>query len=237
MILLLTLIAAAIAALICFVTVVQTLYLEALRLRARDVEALQYFKESLQPKIGLKTEQGALAFSLVKHIALTLLGVVVLMATSWGAGHVWYGAVAALLIAPGTMFVSSYLAPQFLYRKTSGRWLAHWAPAIRGLAVAIRPLTGLLNFLYSLSELGEDEAGSDDAGSAEDNVTGQRIKVPDEQWSGTSVAPPSTISLIGPCDPSAGARVTCRRWPDKSRSPSGVPPSASECESHSRDAC
>ncbi len=168
MILLLTLIAAAIAALLCFVTVVQTLYLEALRLRARDVEALQYFKESLQPKIGLKTEQGALAFSLVKHIALTLLGVVVLMATSWGAGHIWYGAVAALLIAPGTMFVSSYLAPQFLYRKTSGRWLAHWAPAIRALAVAIRPLTGLLNFLDSLSELGEDEAGSDDAGSAED---------------------------------------------------------------------
>jgi putative hemolysin len=164
----LTLIAAAIAALLCFVTIVQTLYLESLRLRTRDVEALQYFKESLQSKIGLKMEQGALAFSLVKHIALSLLGVVVLMATSWSSKEVWAGAVAALLIAPGTMFVSSYLIPQFLYRKTSAHWLEHWVPAIRALALAISPVTGLLNFLYSLSELGsEADVANDDAGSAE----------------------------------------------------------------------
>jgi putative hemolysin len=167
-ILFLTLLAAAIAALLCFVTVVQTLYLESLRLRTRDVEALQFFKESLQSKIGLKMEQGALAFSLVKHIALPLLGVVVLLTTAWNSREVWHGALAALLIAPGIMFVSSYLIPQFLYRKTSGRWLDHWVPAMRALALAITPLTGLLNFLYSLSELGsEAEVAKDDAGSAE----------------------------------------------------------------------
>jgi CBS domain containing-hemolysin-like protein len=166
--LLLVAITAALAVLLCFVTVVQTLYLESLRLRTRDVAALQFFKETLQPKIGLKPDQGALAFSLVKHTALTLLGVVVLAATSWTATHVWHGIVSAILFALALMFVSSYLVPQFLYRRTSLRWLVYSIPAIRAVAAAIRPVTWLMNFMYSLSELGsEPEAAKEEAGSAE----------------------------------------------------------------------
>jgi hypothetical protein len=44
---------------ICFV---QWLYIEALRLRAREQPALTFFKESLEEKLGLKLEEGALAF-------------------------------------------------------------------------------------------------------------------------------------------------------------------------------
>jgi CBS domain containing-hemolysin-like protein len=164
----LTAIAAAIAALLCFVTLIQTLYLESLRLRTREVEALQFFKETLQAKIGLKIEQGALAFSLVKHFALPLLGVVVLMDSSWTATHVWHGAVSAIFIAPGLMFISCYLIPQFLYRRTALHWLGFAIPAIRAIAIAISPLTWLLNLLYSLSELGaEPEMAKEEAGSAE----------------------------------------------------------------------
>ena len=85
MILLLIVVTFAIGLLLCITTLVQTLYLESLRLRTRDVEGLQYFKETLQDVIGLKAEQGALAFSLVKHFGLAFLGVVVLLATSWHA--------------------------------------------------------------------------------------------------------------------------------------------------------
>ena len=84
--------------LLSFVTVFQMFYLESLRLRTRDVEALEFFKESVQPKIGLKMEQGALTLSLLKHIASPLLGVLVLMGTSWNAQALWDGAVAAVVI-------------------------------------------------------------------------------------------------------------------------------------------
>ena len=49
------------------VTFVQLLYLESLRLRTRDLPALKFFKETLEDKIGLKTEDGAGTFSLIKH--------------------------------------------------------------------------------------------------------------------------------------------------------------------------
>ena len=154
MILLLIVVTFAIGLLLCITTLVQTLYLESLRLRTRDVEGLQYFKETLQDAIGLKVEQGALAFSLVKHFALAFLGVVVLLATSWHATHIWQGAVAALLISPGMMFVTSYLVPQLLYRKTSLHWIRPFVPILKLIALAISPVTWALNFMYSLSELG-----------------------------------------------------------------------------------
>ena len=47
---------------------IQVLYLESLRIRARELPSLEFFKETLEAKIGLETELGALTFSLVKHI-------------------------------------------------------------------------------------------------------------------------------------------------------------------------
>src|ERR1700693_1542354 len=59
-------------------TYVQMLYLESLRLRTRDLPALQFFKSTLEARLGFKTEEGALRFSLVTHTALPLLGMAAL---------------------------------------------------------------------------------------------------------------------------------------------------------------
>ena len=58
------------AIVVTLVTCLQVLYLESLRIRARELPALQFFKETLEAKIGIETERGSLAFSLVKHIGL-----------------------------------------------------------------------------------------------------------------------------------------------------------------------
>src|SRR3984885_16282920 len=63
------------AVLLCLITVVQTLYMESVRLRSRDLPALQFFKESLEDRIGVKGDEGVLAFSLIKHTLVVLLGV------------------------------------------------------------------------------------------------------------------------------------------------------------------
>ena len=49
------------------VTFVQLLYLESMRLRTRDLPSLKFFKDELEDKLGLKTEEGAGSFSLIKH--------------------------------------------------------------------------------------------------------------------------------------------------------------------------
>ena len=63
------------AVLLCLITVVQILYMESLRLRTRDLPALQFFKETLEDRIGVKGDDGVLAFSLIKHTLVVLLGV------------------------------------------------------------------------------------------------------------------------------------------------------------------
>ena len=63
------------SALLCFVSYVQLLYLESLRLLRRETPALEFFRETLAADIGLEQERGSLAFSLIKHISLFLIGV------------------------------------------------------------------------------------------------------------------------------------------------------------------
>src|SRR5262249_28926562 len=65
---------ALLALLVMFVTCIQVLYLESLRIRARELPSLQFFKETLEQKIGLSVDRGALTFSLVKHVLLGIFG-------------------------------------------------------------------------------------------------------------------------------------------------------------------
>src|SRR6202042_1843487 len=82
------------AALLGLVTFVQLLYLESLRLRTRDLPSLKFFKDELEDKIGLKTEQGAGSFSLIKHSLLVGQGV---LYCAWLV-NLWEAALAAWLV-------------------------------------------------------------------------------------------------------------------------------------------
>src|SRR5260370_16262231 len=83
------------------VTFVQVLYLESLRLRTRDLPSLKFFKETLEDKIGMKTEQGAGSFSLIKHTLLVFvtLGYFAWFIDSelWQWSTFWHAALAAWL--------------------------------------------------------------------------------------------------------------------------------------------
>src|SRR2546421_3781759 len=84
------------------VTFVQVLYLESLRLRTRDLSSLKFFKESLEERIGLETEAGANAFSLIKHLLVGLLGILyfawLASEATWHSAIFW-DAVPAVLLA------------------------------------------------------------------------------------------------------------------------------------------
>lgn len=144
---------------------VQLLYLESLRLRTRETAALAEFKERLQAELGYETEQGAFVFSFIKHTLLVLCGALLVLASS-GAG--WMTRLEPAAAAWAVMVLGSYILPQMLYRRSSGRWLSPLAPLLRSAALLFRPVTLTLGFLEKLYELSEPEPAEAPASSAEE---------------------------------------------------------------------
>ena len=151
-------------------TFVQLLYLESLRLRTRDLPSLKFFKDTLEDKLGMKTEDGAGAFSLIKHTLLVLFGI---FCFAWLAdGAVWHSAIfwQAALAAWLTMIAVAYALPQLLYRRTTGRWLLPLVPFLRAMAWVARPCIALLGFFQSLVDLADETSMAEDVPTSAENI-------------------------------------------------------------------
>ncbi|HYP09229.1 MAG TPA: hemolysin family protein [Bryobacteraceae bacterium] len=144
------------------VTLVQMLYMDTVRVRAKELPFLELFRSGLDERIGLKPDQGILTFSLVKHTILALLGGLFYQITG--------GLLEALLFAWSTMLVLTYIVPQYLYRRTTGRWFVSFMPLTRGLVFAVRPLTAFLAFLQSLVQLGEKDQETEEESTQQENI-------------------------------------------------------------------
>lgn len=115
--------------LLSFVSYVQLLYLESLRLIRREVPSLEFFRETLVEKIGLEPEEGSLAFSLIKHVSLFLVGIFYLCSlVRPGVPH-WQSVLEAIAASIGAMLLSTYFIPAFLHRRTNGRLDVQSGPA------------------------------------------------------------------------------------------------------------
>jgi CBS domain containing-hemolysin-like protein len=151
-------------------TFVQVLYLESLRLRTRDLPSLKFFKETLEDRLGMKTEDGAGAFSLVKHTLLVILGILYFAWFSdgapWHAAVFWQAVLAVIL----TMFAVSFALPQLLYRRTSGRWLLPLVPLLRLIALITRPFVVVLGFFQSLIDLTDDASAASEEPTPAENI-------------------------------------------------------------------
>jgi len=139
------------------------LYLESLRLRTRDLPSIKFFKEVLEDRIGVKTEDGADTFSLIKHAILIILGI---------AYYIWFGenfgeALAAALL---TMIAVCFAFPQLLYRRTSARWLLPVVPVLRLLAWIARPFVAALKFFQSVVDLTDDTAATAEEPTPAENI-------------------------------------------------------------------
>ena len=137
-------------AMLGFVSYIQLLYLESLRIIRRESASLEFFRESLASKIGLENERGSLSFSLLKHVALPLVGVFFLCATLRPEAPHWQSVLEAVAFSFLAMLVSTYLIPAFLYRRTKGMWMLRLVPLIRFLALLSVPFTGLVRVFQSL---------------------------------------------------------------------------------------
>ncbi len=148
---------------------VQLLYLESLRLRTRDLPSLEFFKSSVEERIGLETDRGALSFSLIKHATLAVLGVLVLANLLTGA-PTWQSVLEACATALLLMLVAGYAIPQILYRRTGGKWLVPLIPPLRLLAMAMKPAAATFTFFYSLIEAGVESSGTEEPATPAENI-------------------------------------------------------------------
>jgi CBS domain containing-hemolysin-like protein len=157
-------------ALVTLFTAVQTLYLEGMRLRTRDLPALQYFKSTLEPRLKLRSEEGALTFSLWKHTCLVLFGIAVIAQVIDG-GTLSFPVILESVIAGWLMMMlCAYLIPQLLFRRTSGHWITTLMPFYKGAALVIRPLVLALSFLHSLLDITAQEAARDEPATSAENI-------------------------------------------------------------------
>jgi putative hemolysin len=156
--------------LIALFTAFQTCYLESMRLRTRELPSLQYFKSDLEPRLKLRSEEGALAFSLWKHTCLVLFGVAVLAQIIDGGTLTFSVLLESVIGAWLLMMLCAYLIPQLLFRRTSGRWMAHLMPFYSAAALIIRPLVMALNFLHSLLDVTTQEADRGEVPTSAENI-------------------------------------------------------------------
>jgi len=156
-------------ALLTIASAVQLLYLESLRLRTRDLPSLGFFKSSVEEKIGLETDAGALSFSLVKHAILAVLGVLVLANLLTG-GPTWQSLLEACVTTLSLMLAAGYAIPQILYRRTGGHWLAPLVPLLRVMAVAMKPASATFTFFYSLIEVGDQSSRTEEPATPAENI-------------------------------------------------------------------
>jgi CBS domain containing-hemolysin-like protein len=84
----------------------------------------------------------------------------------WNAGVFLQTVLAAWLV----MIAVAYALPQWLYRRTSGRWLLPVLPLLRGIACVARPCVALLDFFQSLIDLADDSKTTEEQPTSADNI-------------------------------------------------------------------
>jgi putative hemolysin len=156
--------------LVTLFTSIQTFYLEGMRLRTRDLPSLQYFKSNLEPRLNLRSEEGALTFSLWKHMCLVFAGIMVLAQVIDGGSLTAPVVIESLAVAWLVMMLCAYLIPQLLFRRTSGVWIGHLIPFYTAAAIVIRPLVLALNFIQSLLDITAQEGNSGEPATSAENI-------------------------------------------------------------------
>jgi CBS domain containing-hemolysin-like protein len=161
---------AALSLLLGLVTFVQLLYLESLRLRTRDFPAIKFFKETLEDKIGFQTDDGAGSFTLVKHTAILLIGILYFLVFADSQAWTWPELLETVVAAWLTMIVMAYVMPQVLYRRTGAQWLAPLTGLVRAVGLLAKPFVAALGFFHSLVEITDNSTGDEEPPTQAENI-------------------------------------------------------------------
>jgi CBS domain containing-hemolysin-like protein len=161
---------AAIALITFLISTVQQVYFESQRLRTRDVPMQQFFRATLEGRLGFSIENGSLAFSLAKHGGLVLGGILTLaFVVDGGLINGWL-ILQAAATAWVVMMLVAYIIPQILYRRSTGHWLLPLVPILKFSAAMMMPIVGLLTFMHSLMDITKPEPTETEPPTPAENI-------------------------------------------------------------------
>lgn len=156
--------------LLMFVSYVQLLYLESLRLIRREVPSLEFFRETLVGKIGLDPEEGSLAFSLIKHVSLFSLGLFYLCSLVRPNTPHWQSVLEALGISLFAMLISTYLIPTLVYRRSRNLWMLKTVSVIKFLGLCAWPLASVVRFVHGFLDPHKEQNGETAAADSVEQI-------------------------------------------------------------------
>jgi putative hemolysin len=156
--------------LVCLIAFVQLLYLESLRLRTRDLPALEFFKQTLEKELGMKTETGVLSFSLIKYTLILMIALLIVDGLCGGRPITWLAFTEAAIASWFTMLMATCLVPYVLYRRTTAQWVMPFTAVLKGLALVVRPMVFALDLLESLIGKDNEEPGHEEPATSAENI-------------------------------------------------------------------
>lgn len=155
--------------LLVFASLMQRAYQESQRLRMKDAAFLEAFQEYLEERIGVKTEEGAMAFSLAKHTMLVVLVAGAAMLTPADDRGLWATGLEALGSALAGMFLCVYLLPPLLFQRVSGRWITALLPLCMATIWVFRPVRYFLDFFESMASIGKEPEEGQEGNTQEEH--------------------------------------------------------------------
>ncbi|MDE3198549.1 MAG: HlyC/CorC family transporter [Acidobacteriota bacterium] len=156
--------------LVTLFTTIQTFYLEGMRLRTRDLPSLQFFKSEFEGRLNLRSEEGALSFSLWKHTCLVVYGILLLARAVDGEPLTGSALAESLIFAWAGTILCAYLIPQLLFRRTEGKWLNGLHGFFALSALMARPLVAVLGFLHSLLDIVKQDTADTEPATPAENI-------------------------------------------------------------------
>jgi len=166
----LLIIAGLLTLLVSLIAFVQLLYLESMRLRTRDMPALDFFKQTLETRLGMKTETGVISFSMIKYTLMLFIAILMLDGLAMGGPITWIVFTEATIAAWFSMLLATCLIPYVLYRRTSAEWVLPFTPLIKAMALTVRPFVFGLGLLDSLMGGHDEEPGQEEPATSAENI-------------------------------------------------------------------
>jgi CBS domain containing-hemolysin-like protein len=155
--------------LVVAVSYVHLLCRQSLRITARELPSLQFYRETLQEKLGFDAEDGALAYSLIRHFGI--IGITITTMAVFALGDpLWPSILKASVAGSVLMLLTSYVVPRFLYTRTVGHWAVAVVGLLRLLALAAKPVIAMLDFIQSLADLGDKTPKIDQEPTQEEHI-------------------------------------------------------------------
>jgi len=154
--------------LLTLVSYVDRLYQEIGKFLSREFQAnIDTFEQLVEPRLGVTRERASLSMAILTQLVTAaiamIVGFTVFRDRAWSIYEVLEATLSLILV----IILLNRLLPFVFFSRTSGRWLARWAPLLRILIYIVLPVTLVLGFCQSVAALTREHSDPQPETSAE----------------------------------------------------------------------